>query len=165
MVVDTAASTALKITCSRDELSQAVQLVGRAVSARTSVQILAGMLLTAESDELGLAATDMEMSLRASLRVSVEESGSVIVPGRLEVVEPDVQPVLLQPEAGQCRELLDGRLAVVLAQRHPGREAAADQPAPPGVEQAQAQRRPVDTADVEPVAVPAGRDVRGARAA
>ncbi len=83
MAIDTAASTALKITCSRDELSQAVQLVGRAVSARTSVQILAGMLLTAESDALALAATDMEMSLRASLRASVEESGSVVVPGRL----------------------------------------------------------------------------------
>jgi DNA polymerase-3 subunit beta len=41
------------------------------------------MLLTAESDALALAATDMEMSLRASLRASVEESGSVVVPGRL----------------------------------------------------------------------------------
>lgn len=83
MAVDTVSLTPVKITCSRDELSQALQLVGRAVSTRSSVQILAGVLLTAEEDSLGLAATDMEMSLRASLPATIVESGSVVVPGKL----------------------------------------------------------------------------------
>ena len=83
MAVDTVSLTPVKITCSRDEFSQALQLVGRAVSTRSSVQILAGVLLTAEEGALGLAATDMEMSLRASLPATVAESGSVVVPGKL----------------------------------------------------------------------------------
>jgi DNA polymerase-3 subunit beta len=85
MTVETYASETLKLTCSRDDLAQALSVVGRAVSTRATVQILGGILLRAESGRLELAATDMEMSLRTSLDVSVEDGGSVVVPGRLLV--------------------------------------------------------------------------------
>lgn len=73
----------MKITCPRDDLSQALQLVGRAVSTRTSVQILAGILLRPDGDSLHLSATDMEMSLRASVPATLEGDDAVVVPGRL----------------------------------------------------------------------------------
>jgi len=57
----------LKITCTKDELVRGLGVVGRAVSTRTAVQILSGILLEARGDELQLAATDMELSLRTSL--------------------------------------------------------------------------------------------------
>lgn len=85
MTVETHASEIVKLTCSRDELAQALGIVGRAVSTRATVQILGGILLRAENGRLELAATDMEMSLRTSLDVAVEEGGSVVVPGRLLV--------------------------------------------------------------------------------
>ena len=88
MAVETTEITqgsAVKITCPKDDLSQALQLVGRSVSTRTSVQILAGILLRAEGDVLALAATDMEMSLRVSVPATVEGDGAVVVPGRLLV--------------------------------------------------------------------------------
>ncbi len=85
MTVATYAPETLKITCSREDLAQSLALVGRAVSSRSTVQILAGILLRADEGRLELAATDMEMSLRVSLNVAVEESGSVVVPGRLFV--------------------------------------------------------------------------------
>jgi DNA polymerase-3 subunit beta len=85
MTVDAPLSTAVNVTCSRDELAQALQLVGRAVSTRTSVQILAGILLRAEGDRVLLSATDMEMSLRVSIEAQVSGEGSVVVPGRLLV--------------------------------------------------------------------------------
>lgn len=88
MAVETTEITqgsAVKITCPKDDLSQALQLVGRSVSTRTSVQILAGILLRAEDGVLALAATDMEMSLRVSVPATVEEDGAVVVPGRLLV--------------------------------------------------------------------------------
>lgn len=85
MTVETYASETVKLTCPRDELAQALGIVGRAVSSRAAVQILGGILLRAEGDRVELAATDMEMSLRTSLDVAVEESGSVVVPGRLFV--------------------------------------------------------------------------------
>jgi DNA polymerase-3 subunit beta len=73
----------LKVTCSRDELTRALGVVSRGVSTRTTVQILAGILLHASEGKLDLAATDMELSLRTSLEAEVEAEGSVVVPGRL----------------------------------------------------------------------------------
>jgi DNA polymerase-3 subunit beta len=73
----------LKAVCSRDELTRALGVVSRGVSTRSSVQILAGILLEAEDGKLQLAATDMELSLRTSLDANVESGGSVVVPGRL----------------------------------------------------------------------------------
>ena len=75
--------TGLKLTCSRDELAQKLGVVSRGVSTRTSVLVLSGILLRAEEGRLQLAATDMELSLRASLEVQVESDGAVVVPGRL----------------------------------------------------------------------------------
>src|SRR6188508_2420480 len=74
---------ALKAVCSRDELTRALGIVSRGVSTRTTVQILAGILLEAAGGELNLAATDMELSLRTFLEAQVETDGSVVVPGRL----------------------------------------------------------------------------------
>src|SRR2546430_4961551 len=74
----------LKAVCSRDELTRALGIVSRGVSTRTSVQILAGILIEADDDgKLQLAATDMELSLRTSLEAKVDSGGSVVVPGRL----------------------------------------------------------------------------------
>jgi len=73
----------LKATCPRDELTRALGIVSRGVSTRTTVQILAGILLQAVGGKLDLAATDMELSLRTSLEAQVETDGSVVVPGRL----------------------------------------------------------------------------------
>jgi DNA polymerase III subunit beta len=73
----------LRVACPRDELARALGVVSRGVSTRTTVQILAGILLRASEEKLELAATDMELSLRTSLEAQVETEGSVVVPGRL----------------------------------------------------------------------------------
>jgi DNA polymerase-3 subunit beta len=83
--IDTVVGTSMNVVCGRDELAEKLQVVGRGVSTRTSVQILAGVLLRATEGELSLAATDMEISLRVSLEAQVEDQGSVVVPGRLLV--------------------------------------------------------------------------------
>jgi DNA polymerase-3 subunit beta len=74
---------ALKITSPRDEFIRQVSIVSRAASTRTTVQVLAGILLRAEGGSLHLAATDMELSLRTSLEANVESEGAVVVPGKL----------------------------------------------------------------------------------
>ena len=81
--VTTVVGSGLKLTCSRDELNAKLGVVARAVSARTAVQVLLGVLLRAEDGQLKLAATDMEVSLRASLGADVEDEGAVVVPGKL----------------------------------------------------------------------------------
>lgn len=72
----------LRITCSKDELVQALGVVSRAVSTRTSVQILSGILLEAQGSELRAAATDMELSLRATLTAQIEGDGAIVLPGK-----------------------------------------------------------------------------------
>jgi DNA polymerase III subunit beta len=80
---ETVVGTGLRITVARDELAAKLAVVARAVSTRTAVLVLGGIQLRAEAGQLHLAATDMEVSLRASLDVGVEGEGTVVVPGRL----------------------------------------------------------------------------------
>src|SRR2546423_7054935 len=74
--------TGLRITVSRDELSSKLAIVARGVSTRTAVLVLGGIQLRAEAGELHLAATDMEVSLRATAGAQVEGGGAVVLPGR-----------------------------------------------------------------------------------
>jgi DNA polymerase III subunit beta len=83
--IDTVVGTSMKLTCAKDELAEKLQVAGRGVSTRTTVQILAGILLRAEDGQLSLSATDMEISLRVALEAQIEDEGSVVVPGRLLV--------------------------------------------------------------------------------
>ena len=76
---DIVVDSGLKITCSRDELNQRLGIVSRALSTRTTVQILAGVTLSATAGRLELSATDMELSLRTGLDASVDEEGAVVV--------------------------------------------------------------------------------------
>jgi len=79
---DVPVGTGLRITASKDELVQALGVVSRAVSTRTSVQILSGILLEAQGGELRLAATDMELSLRSNVAAQIEGDGAIVLPGK-----------------------------------------------------------------------------------
>src|SRR4029078_10310752 len=79
---DIAVGAGLRITCAKDEFVQGLTLVGRAVSSRTAIQILSGILLEGAGDELRLAATERELSLRAAVPARVEGDGAVVLPGR-----------------------------------------------------------------------------------
>ena len=83
--IETAVGAAVKVTCSKDELTRALSVVGRAVSTRASVQVLGGVLLRAGAGGVELAATDMELSLRLTIDCQVEGEGAVVAPGRLLV--------------------------------------------------------------------------------
>jgi DNA polymerase III subunit beta len=105
MDTDIVVGTGLKLTCSREELSQRLAIVSRGVSTRASVLVLTGILLRAEAGRLGLAATDMELSLRASLEAEVDDEGAAVVPGRLLLdiakLLPDAQvSIEHKPEEG-----------------------------------------------------------------
>ena len=75
--------TGLRITVPKDELASRLAIVARGVSSRTAVLVLGGIQLRAADGRLQLAATDMELSLRASVDADVEGEGEVVVPGRL----------------------------------------------------------------------------------
>ena len=109
MEADVMIGAGMKVTCSREEFVGRLGIVSRAVSTRSSVQILAGVLLEAAAGELRLAATDMELSLRTSLDAQVESDGSVVVPGRLLV---DIARLLPDSDVQIEHRVEEGVLAV-----------------------------------------------------
>ena len=80
---ETVVGTGLRITVAKDELAAKLAVVARGVSTRTTVLVLGGIQLRAEGSQLHLAATDMEVSLRAVVDAQVSSEGTVVVPGRL----------------------------------------------------------------------------------
>ena len=79
---DMAVGSHLKLEVARDELVAKLGIVSRAVSTRGTVQVLSGILLSAEGGTITLAATDMELSLRTTLDAQVEGDGAVVIPGK-----------------------------------------------------------------------------------
>jgi DNA polymerase-3 subunit beta len=74
----------MKLSVSRDSLSAALQLVGRAVSTRGTLPSLGGILAIADDNGLTLRATDMELALtNTAADAKVEQPGTVLLPGRL----------------------------------------------------------------------------------
>ncbi len=80
---DLAVGSDLRLTCDRDEFVARLGVVSRAVSTRSAVQVLSGVRLSASGGTVELAATDMELSLRATATANVEGEGAVVVPGKL----------------------------------------------------------------------------------
>ena len=110
MNTDIATGTALRVTCARDDLASALGVVARAVSSRGAVQVLSGILLQAEEGRLTLAATDMEISLRASITGEITGDAAVVVPGRLLT---DLVRLLPDDSVTLTHEEGEGVLAVV----------------------------------------------------
>ncbi|MBX9579186.1 MAG: DNA polymerase III subunit beta [Gemmataceae bacterium] len=71
----------MKVTCRRDGLLTACQLVSAAVAARTTKPVLSNVKATAEGDGLTLVAFDTEVGIRYDLRgIEVGRDGSAILP-------------------------------------------------------------------------------------
>lgn len=75
----------MKISASRDTLLSRLQVAARAVSTRTAVPSLGGILVEASDAATVLRATDMEMGLVLKVEGEVQSQGSALLPGRLLV--------------------------------------------------------------------------------
>ena len=70
----------MRLVSPKEELAGKLAVVGRAASAKSTIQILSHVLLRAEDGRCELAATDMELSLRVPLDARIEQPGSVVLP-------------------------------------------------------------------------------------
>ena len=73
----------MKFRCDGLELSEAISVVSKAISSKTTSQILEGIKMVCAGDKLILSATDLEMSVEKTIRAEVETNGETVVPGRL----------------------------------------------------------------------------------
>jgi DNA polymerase-3 subunit beta len=72
----------MKLQVERDSLAEAVAWTARALPARPTAPVLAGMRLQA-GDDLILSTFDYEVSAQAKVPVAADEPGTVLVSGRL----------------------------------------------------------------------------------
>lgn len=74
---------ALKFSINKTELQNALSVVLKGVSTRSTLPILSGILLEVQRDSLTLQTTDLELSIQYSVPALVEEEGKAVVPGKL----------------------------------------------------------------------------------
>jgi DNA polymerase III subunit beta len=94
----------VKIQVERDVLADAVAWTARALPARPTVPVLAGMRLQA-GDDLTLSSFDYDVSAQATIPVITEEEGSALVSGRLlaEISRSlPARPVQITSEGGKA---------------------------------------------------------------
>ena len=94
----------MKIQVDRDVLADAVAWTARALPARPTVPVLAGMRLQAGA-ELTLSSFDYDVSAQATVPVTTEEEGSALVSGRLlaEISRNlPARPVQITSEGGKA---------------------------------------------------------------
>ena len=73
----------MKFSCSQQDLSKALNTVSKAVTSRTTIPILKGILLEVDGNTLKLSASDLDLSIERIIEVTAEEEGSVVVSARL----------------------------------------------------------------------------------
>jgi DNA polymerase III subunit beta len=73
----------MRAVCNTETFGKKLALVSRGVSARSTIQLLGGILLEAGDGVVGLSATDMEISVQTSSPAEVEEEGRVVIPARI----------------------------------------------------------------------------------
>jgi len=73
----------VKLNCSPGTLSQALQVVSRAISTRTTLPILNNILLETTGDGLALTATNLEVGIRKIVPAEISDEGSTTAPARL----------------------------------------------------------------------------------
>jgi len=74
----------VKFRCERDALSEAIGSAGRAVASRSgALPILSGLLVRPAADEIHLAGSDLELTIRVSAPAEVDDEGAAVLPARL----------------------------------------------------------------------------------
>ncbi|MFO7171743.1 MAG: DNA polymerase III subunit beta [Bacillota bacterium] len=67
----------------QETLAEALSTVSKAVSSKSTIPVLSGVLLEARSDHLLLRATDLELAIEASAAAQVQAEGSIVLPAKL----------------------------------------------------------------------------------
>jgi DNA polymerase-3 subunit beta len=73
----------MRFSIARGALLDSLTVVTKALSSRTTLPILSGILVTAADGVVVLQSTDLEISIRSSVKADIEEGGSAVLPGRL----------------------------------------------------------------------------------
>jgi DNA polymerase-3 subunit beta len=72
----------MKVSCLQENLAKGLSVVSRAVSTRSTLPVLANVLIATDNGRLKLSATNLEIVITCWVGAKVEEEGAVTVPAR-----------------------------------------------------------------------------------
>ena len=72
----------VKITCKQQDLSRGLSIVGHAVSTRSTLPILANILLTTDHNRLKLSATNLEIGINCWIDAEIQQDGATTLPAK-----------------------------------------------------------------------------------
>ena len=72
----------MKVVCKQENLAKGMNVVGRAVSTRSTLPVLANVLLKTDEGRLKLSATNLEIVAVCWIEAKIEEEGATTVPAR-----------------------------------------------------------------------------------
>ena len=72
----------MKVTVLQENLAHGLSIVSRAVSPRTTLPVLANVLVATDEGRLRLSATNLELGITCWIGAKIEEEGSTTVPAR-----------------------------------------------------------------------------------
>ncbi|MBE6464788.1 MAG: DNA polymerase III subunit beta [Eggerthellaceae bacterium] len=73
----------MRFSINQNELSNALSIVSKALSTRSTLPILSGIYIKAINDNVVFQATNLESSVQYTAKALVEESGEIVAPGKL----------------------------------------------------------------------------------
>lgn len=73
----------MKFSINQSELLNALSIVQKGVSTRSTLPVLSGVFVEAKGDEVNLQSTDLELSIQYTTSALVEEEGATVFPGKL----------------------------------------------------------------------------------
>lgn len=97
----------MKIEIAKEDLVYAVSSVEKAVSAKNTVPVLSGIMISAKDNRVTFRATDLEMAIECTVNTLVEEEGELVAPGRkLSQLAKGLSAGNIILESSDCENLL-----------------------------------------------------------
>jgi len=73
----------MRIVCEKNELQRCVNIVSKAVAAKSTLYVLEGILIRTEEDKITLYGSDSTLSIKCEMKADILEAGEIVLPARL----------------------------------------------------------------------------------
>ena len=109
---------AMRITCQKEDLLQAMNTVQRAMPSKSPLPALEGVYVQAKDNQLRLVCSDLVLCIESSLPAMVSDAGEIVLPGKLfselvrklpeGTVTMDIHDLKANIACGQAKMTLQG---------------------------------------------------------
>ncbi|WHH57247.1 DNA polymerase III subunit beta [Petroclostridium sp. X23] len=73
----------MKLSCQKNTLLDAISVAQKAVSTKSTLQILEGILLEASDNILKLTGNDLELGIECSIQADIQQTGAIVLNSRI----------------------------------------------------------------------------------